>query len=98
MKPRYKRRITYFTVSAVAALRLAVVILPSFVPLNHLKPKIENIIGARVRGDVNFSVIGGRIAAHDVILPNGRIKSVSFAIPISKIFNLQSAELSNTIN
>lgn len=104
MKPRYKRRIFWTGVSVVAAGALALVIVPPFVNLNNLKPKIEAAVleqtglSAKIDGNVNFSLLGGAtIVAHNVMLDKGTMEHVLFSIPMSKMFNLQSAELTGDI-
>ncbi|MDR0726731.1 MAG: hypothetical protein LBF37_01570 [Rickettsiales bacterium] len=104
MKPRYKRRIFWTTVSVLAAAALALVIIPPFFNLNNLKPKIETAIleqtglNAKIDGNVNFSLLGGAtIVAHNVMLDRGIMEHVLFSIPMSKMFDLQTAELTGDI-
>lgn len=104
LKPRHKRRIFWVILSAFAACLLALVIVPTFINLNSMKPMLENTIiqqtgfNAKITGNINFSLLGRTtIVAHDVILSNGKIDSFQFAIPLSKIFNPESAELSGKV-
>lgn len=104
MKPRYKRRIFWTTVSVLATGALTLVIAPSFVNLNNLKPKIQTAIfeqtglNTKIDGNVNFSLLGGAtIVAHHVMVDNGTLEHVLFSVPISKIFNLDTAELTGRI-
>lgn len=85
MKPRYKRRIWWGVVVAVAILLFTAVLLPSFITLNELKPQIENEIltrtgvAARINGNVNFSWLGGiQYVANDVEISNGAFERVYF--------------------
>ncbi len=105
LKPRHKRRIFWGALSLFAAVALAVVLVPPFITLNNLKPKIENVIlsqtgiDARIRGNVHFSLIGrATIVAHDIETARGTMDSVSFTIPMSKIFDLSSAPLTGKIS
>ncbi|MDR1337493.1 MAG: hypothetical protein LBJ73_00500 [Rickettsiales bacterium] len=104
MKPRYKRRIFWTAVSAVAAGALALVIVPPFVRLNNLKPRIESAIfeqtglAAKIDGDVSFSLAGGAtIVARDVAVERGRARRVMFSVPVSTMFDLNSVELTGDI-
>jgi len=103
LKPRHKRRIFWFVLSAFAAVALGLVIIPPFINLNNMKPMLEStIIGqtgmdAKIEGNINFSLLGrATIIAHDIKLPNGTIDTFGFEIPVSKLFNLQSANLSGS--
>lgn len=104
MKPRYKRRIAWSIVSIIVAMALAVVIVPPMISLNYLKPKLETVINqqtgynAKIDGNVNFSLVGGAtIVAHDIVSPKGVIKSALFSVPLTKIFDLESAPLTGGI-
>jgi len=67
--------------------------LPHFIYLNNLKPALETSlsqqtgINIKINGNINFSLIGPTILAHDVSSQIGTIKSVQFKIPVSQIFN-----------
>lgn len=104
MKPRYKRRIFWTVFFVIVTLALAAVIIPPFVNYNKLKPYFENSIltqtgiSAKIQGDINISLLGrATVIAHDVEVKNGKINSVLFAIPTSKIFNIQAATLRGKI-
>ncbi|MDL2296138.1 AsmA family protein [Lachnospiraceae bacterium OttesenSCG-928-E19] len=104
MKPRYKRRIAWSVVCFFTTLFLAMIIVPQFINLNNLKPRIENVINeqtgynATIAGNVNFSLLGGAtIVAHDIVSPKGKIEHVLFSVPLHRIFNLESAPLTNDI-
>lgn len=105
MKPRYKRRLFWTTVSVFAAAALAWVLIPPFINLNRLRPRIEATIieqtgiSAKINGGINFSLLGGTtIVVHNVTIPNGKIDNILFHLPFSKIFNLESADLSDKIS
>jgi hypothetical protein len=104
LKPRYKRRIFWTSVSVAASAALALVIAPSFINLNNLKPKIEDAVfqqtglRAKINGDVSFSLIGGAtIAARDISLDMGAINLARFSVPLSDMFDLRTAELTGDI-
>jgi hypothetical protein len=91
-------------VSVAASTALALVIAPSFINLNHLKPKIETAVfqqtglRAKIGGDVSFSLIGGAtIAARNISLDMGAIDLAQFSVPLSGMFDLQAAELTGDI-
>jgi len=100
LKPRYKRRITWFIVSILGLLALAFVIVPPMIHLNSWKQKIENAIFAEtgikatIHGNVNFSLLGKTtITAHNITVPNGFISSFTFTMPLSDIFNMDKARI-----
>ena len=104
LKPRHKRRIFWSILYTIAALVLALVIVPPFITINNIKPKLETAIhnqtgmDVKINGGINFSMLGRiTITAHNVVIPNGQIDSFQFAIPISKIFNPSSADLSGNL-
>lgn len=74
------------------------------VNLNGLKPRIEQAIATqtgvdvKIRGDVHFSLLGRTtIVAHDIMLPGGEISAAMFAVPLTKIFDLENATLAGEI-
>lgn len=98
LKPRYKRRIFWTCVCVAAAAALAVVFIPPMITLNGMKPRLESAIAAgtgipaRIMGDVHFSLLGrATIVAHDVAVPNGRVRAAMFAVPLREIFNIRTA-------
>ncbi len=104
MKPRYKRRIIWTIATILATAALATVIVPPFVTLNSLKPRlvtaIENETGIRadIRGAIHFSMLGGAtIVAHDIQIPNGNIGSAMFTIPLSSVFDIENAKFGDDI-
>lgn len=104
LKPRYKRRIIWSVVTIVAAVIVALVIIPPMITLDGMRGKIEHAIEtqtgitAQITGNVHFSLLGrATIVAHDVVIPNGHIDAVMFSIPLTHIFNLADAPLSNRI-
>ena len=104
LKPRYKRRIIWSVVTIVAAAIVALVIIPPMITLDGMRGKIEHAIEtqtgitAQITGNVHFSLLGrATIVAHDVVIPNGHIDAVMFSVPLTHIFNLADAQLSNRI-
>ena len=104
LKPRYKRRIFWSSVTIIGVIVMAIVIVPPMITLNNLKPKIEQTISeqtgvpAKINGDVHFSLLGrATIVAHDVSVTNGEIGAVMFSVPLTDIFNLDNATLSGDI-
>lgn len=104
IKPRNKRRITWFLISCVGILALSFVIIPPMIHLNSLKTKIENSIftdtgiKATIHGNINFSLLGkATIIAHNITLPNGFVSSCKFTMPLSDLFNLNKARISKEI-
>ncbi len=104
IKPRYKRRLFWTSVTTIAAIGLATVIVPPMITLNHLKPKIQQTIfdqtgiESEIRGDVHFSLLGGTtIVAHDIVIPMGTIDGAMFTVPLSSIFNMASAPLTGAV-
>lgn len=105
LKPRYKRRIFWGTISMIGALALALVIIPPMITLNGLKPFIERAIytqmnvPAQLNGNIHFSLVGGTtIVAHDVVVPTATIGSVMLSIPFSDLFNIQNANLNRAVS
>lgn len=104
LKPRTRRKILYFSAAFIAIAAIAIVVVPPMFTLNHLKPKLEAAItaqtgvGTQIQGDVHFSLLGtATIVARDVHVPDGHIGAASFRIPISSLFNIENARLSNRI-
>ncbi|MBR0213081.1 MAG: hypothetical protein IJQ55_05765 [Alphaproteobacteria bacterium] len=103
-KNTFKRTIIWTFIFLIAALTVAILVIPPAMNLNFLKPKIENIIltetgvPAEIKGNINFSLLGrATIVANNVKIPNGTISSCEFAIPFFDIFNLENAKLSSNI-
>lgn len=104
LKPRHKRRILWTLVSILGIATVGTVVIPPMINLNALKPKLQSAIiqqtgiNATIRGDVNFSLLGrATIVARDVMTPMGEIKNVSFTVPLSSVFDLESANLTGNI-
>ena len=104
LKPRHKRRLFWVILSAFAAMLVAIIVVPPFIKLNSIKPDLERAIytqtgmETKIDGNINFSLLGRlNIVAHDVLLPSGKIESLQFAVPLSKVFNSASAEISGKI-
>ena len=88
LKPKTKRRILWTTVSIIAAVFLAIIIIPPMITLNQFKPMIERAIyeqmavPAKLNGDIRFSLIGGAtIVANDVTVPTAHIGAVLLSVP-----------------
>lgn len=104
LKPRYKRRIFWTTISLAAALAVGLVFIPPMITMNGLKPKIEQAIldqtgiSASINGDVHFSLLGrATIVAHNVAIEGGEIGAAMFAVPLAYIFDLENAPLTGDI-
>ncbi|MBD5389097.1 hypothetical protein HDR63_02480 [bacterium] len=104
LKPRYKRRILWTALCMVAAAALAAVIIPPRITLNKLRPELTSVLAMRtgadiqIQGPIRFSLMGGpTIAAHDIVVPNGRIDTVQVSIPWAGVFHLDRAPLSGPI-
>lgn len=83
---------------------MLLVVVPPMINLDHLKPNFERAIlsqtdiPAKINGHINISLLGRiSIKAHNVSVPNGSIDSVLFAIPLSKIFDINTATLDEKI-
>ena len=104
LKARYKRRILWTAIGAVALILLTIVIVPPMISLNNLKPKITQTIAeqtgipAQINGDVHFSLLGrATIVANDVEISSGHIGAIMFTVPLTSIFNLSTAPLTGDI-
>jgi hypothetical protein len=104
MKARHRRIVFFSVLSVFLALILAIVIVPPMFNIEKLRPGFEQAllsqtgIPAKINGKINISLLGRvNVAAHDVRLPDGRADSVMFAIPLRKIFDINSAPLSGKI-
>lgn len=104
LKPRYKRRIFWTTLSVIGGAALAVVIVPPMITLNGFRPFLEKTIleqtdvHAKLNGDIHFSLIGGAtIVAHDVVVPTARIGAVLLSVPFRDMFDIKNATLDRTV-
>ena len=104
LKPRYKRRIFWSIITIIALFILAIVIVPPMITLNNLKPKITQAIAeqtgvaAKINGDIHFSLLGrATIVVNDIDIAHGYIGSAMFTVPLTSIFNLESAPLTGDI-
>lgn len=104
LKPRHKRRFFWGAICTIAAIALAVVIIPPMITLNKLKPVVEKSIyeqtnvPIKLDGDIHFSLIGGAtIVAHDVTIPTAKIASVLFSIPFRGFFNIENSKLTGPV-
>ena len=104
LKPRYKRRIFWSIISAIATIGLLMVLIPPMITLNNFRPTIEQSIKTQTNvpvklgGNLHFSLLGGAtIAAHDVEIPNAKIGTVLFSIPFRSFFNLGNSKLNDAV-
>lgn len=104
LKPRYRRRIFWTIVCTIAAIAIAVVLIPPMITLNGFKPAVEKSIyeqtsvPLKLNGDIHFSLIGGAtIVAHDVSVPTAEIGSVMFSIPFRNFFDIEHAKLNGPV-
>ena len=104
IKPRHKRRFFWTMVSLIGIAIIGIICIPPFINLNKMKPILQDKLyeqtglRATINGDINFSLLGSTtIVAHDITIPNGKIASISFSLPLKQIFNLQNATLNKTI-
>ena len=104
LKSKYKRRILWSTLTILGLLVLSIIVVPPMIHLNSLKQKIETAIftqtgiRATIHGNINFSLLGKTtITAHNITLPNGFVSSCTFSLPLSDIFNIDKARISNDI-
>ncbi len=74
------------------------------ITLNNLKPKITQAIAeqtgvaAKINGDIHFSLLGRTtIVVNDIEIAHGHIGAAMFSVPLSSIFNLESAPLTGDI-
>ena len=105
LKPRYKRRIGWTLIGAVAAAFIALVFVPPAITLNYMKPqlveavKTQTGITSEINGDVNFSLLGhATIVARDIVVPFGTIHSAIFSVPWLSVFKPNNAELTGPIS
>ncbi|MBE6461692.1 MAG: hypothetical protein E7006_02505 [Alphaproteobacteria bacterium] len=104
LKPRYKRRIFWATLSLIGALVFALIVIPPMITLNGLKPIVEKSVyeqtnvPAKLNGNIHFSLIGGAtIVAHDVAVPTAKIGAVMFSIPFGSFFDIKNAKLNDAV-
>jgi len=106
MKSRTRRKIFWSAVAFVLAVVLAIVIVPPFINLDHLAPKIESAvlrqtgIEIKIAGPVRLSLLGrATISARDVTSSSykGSIGSISFYIPYRSLLDINSAVPTSTI-
>ena len=105
LTPKCKRRILWSLLCAFCAIVLCAIIIPPFITLNSFKPIIEKsiyeqmFVPAKLNGDIHFSLVGGAtIVVHDVDVPTARIGSVMLHIPFSDFFDIENAQLENTVS
>ena len=104
LKPRVKRRIFLAAITLIAVVLCAVAIVPQWMNLNALKPKLEAAITRQtgvpttIRGDVHFSLLfRATIVAHDIVIPDGTVGRVMLSLPLRDMFNLERAPLDGQI-
>ena len=102
------RTVFWSLLSLAAAFVLALIVVPPFINMNRLAPRIESAIlnqtglHATIHGKVRLSLLGrAKISAHDItvqeLAPGNRINYVRFTVPVSSIFNLGTAPIPNAI-
>ena len=99
-------RIILIVLAAVATLSLlAAAIIPPMFTLNNMRSKLETALAdqtgmtVKINGDIHFSLMWhATIVAHDITIPNGRVDSVRFAIPLKSLFDVQNAKLDKQIS
>jgi len=104
MKQKHHHGTFWTIITIIAAFIITLMIVPTMVNLNSLRPKIESAILAetgvpiQILGDVNFGLLGHTtIVAHKVKTPNGLTERLSIQIPFSDLFDLQNAQLNGAI-
>ena len=104
MKPRHKRLVFLIVLSVLALAVLAMAVIPPMVSLDRLKPHFEHVIlsqtgiPAKIDGKIHMSFLGhATVVASDVSIPNGKIDSILFSVPISSIFDISQAPLTGRI-
>ena len=104
-KQKHLNKILVFLLSVIAIFWLGLIIIPTQITINKLKPKIEEAIltqtgiNAKIHGNVNFSLMGHTaIVAHNISVPNGVISSIEFGIPFFDIFDIKNANISGDIH
>ena len=96
---------TFWTIiTIIAAFIVTLIVVPTMVNLNGLRPKIEAAVFAetgvpiKVLGNVNFGLLGRTtIVMHKVKTPNGLTDRLAIQIPFSDLFDLQNAKLNGAI-
>ena len=104
LKPRHKRRIFWSVVSLIAAVFVAVIIVPPMISLNHFKPVLERAIfeqtgvDAKLNGNIHFSLLGrATVVAHDVTIPSGKIDAIMLSIPFRDLFDIERANVATKV-
>ena len=104
MKARHKRLVFLIVLSVLALFGLAVAIIPPMISLNRLKPHFEHVIlsqtgiPAKINGNIHMSFLGRTtVVVRDVKIPDGKIDSVLFSVPLSSIFDISQAPLTERI-
>lgn len=105
LKPRYKRRILWTSISCAGVLVAAYIIVPPAINIDYLKPNIEKTIleqtgvAAKINGNIKFSLLGSAtVVARDVDTQFGNIDQLSMSIPLRYIFNMQNAYINSDID
>src|SRR5574344_1376941 len=104
MKARHRRKLFLGVLSVFLTLFLSALIVPPMLNLKYLRPNFEQTIKsqtgitAKINGRINVSLLrNAHIIVHDVRIPNGTIDSIVFTIPLIKIFDINSAEITGKI-
>ncbi|MCL2331408.1 MAG: AsmA family protein [Proteobacteria bacterium] len=102
-------RFFWWTAAAAAAALLSVIIIPPMINLDRLKPGLETSVlnqtgmHIKINGRVRISLLGrATISAHDITVAEyagaNHIDTVSFRVPIAKIFSLSTAPIPASIS
>ena len=107
MKSRNRRKLFWSGIAVVLAMILAVIIVPPFINLDHLGPRIESAVfrqtgmEIKIGGHVRLSLLGrATITAYDIKMAdygNATADSVSFRIPFRNILDVNSAVFNSVI-
>ena len=105
IKPRHKRRLFWSIVAMIGLVIIGLICIPPLITLNKMRPVLESKlyeqtgIAVKIHGNINFSLLGSTtIVAHNIEIPNGKIESISFSVPLKSIFDLKQATLNKQIN
>ncbi|MDR0967352.1 MAG: AsmA family protein [Rickettsiales bacterium] len=104
MKSSSQHIAIFCVLAVILSLVIAWLIVPPLFNMNGLRPyfaqTIMNQTGTpiKINGKIHISTIGRiSVVAHDITTQNGTIESVSFSIPMSKIFDIRNAPVSGDI-
>jgi len=104
LKQRHKRLVFIIALSLLALAGLALAIIPPMINLNRLKPHFEHVIlsqtgiPAKIDGNIRMSFLGrATVVVNDVRIPDGKIDSLLFSVPLVSIFDISQAPLTGRI-